>query len=169
MAKIRYKADAGGCLERTALRSRDHEFVSLPAQFIIYTGKHLQSGLRPLLLHAGAGMTRLDPKAAAERLRPLLITEPAPVHTEAYITEVCEHLGLEPTPLNLSHVTRLLVLADIGEHRASQYPKALNVRNEYGKMVPALYPHGHPKSGTPVVFEDEAAEAAYHAGASASG
>ena len=40
--QICHKADAGGCLERTALRSRDHEFVGLPAQFIIDAGKHLQ-------------------------------------------------------------------------------------------------------------------------------
>ena len=40
--QIRYKADARRCLERTALRSRDHEFVGLLAQFTIYAGKHLQ-------------------------------------------------------------------------------------------------------------------------------
>jgi hypothetical protein len=40
--QIRYKADAGGCLKRAALRSRDHEFVGLSARFIIYAGKHLQ-------------------------------------------------------------------------------------------------------------------------------
>jgi hypothetical protein len=39
---IRNKADAGRCLERTALRSRDHEFVGLPARFIIDAAKHLQ-------------------------------------------------------------------------------------------------------------------------------
>lgn len=40
--QIRYKADAGGCLEGTALWSRDHDFIGLPAQFIIDAGKHLQ-------------------------------------------------------------------------------------------------------------------------------
>ena len=40
--QIRHKADAGGCLERAALRSRDREVVGLPAQFIICAGKHLQ-------------------------------------------------------------------------------------------------------------------------------
>ena len=46
--QIRYKADAGGCLERTALRSRDHELVGLPAQFIIDAGKHLQGPVQHL-------------------------------------------------------------------------------------------------------------------------
>jgi hypothetical protein len=111
---------------------------------------------------------KLDPKAAAEAIRPLLVKYPVPAtedeeRIQSYIMEVCKHLGLEPTPLNFSHVTMLLARANIERHDASEYPKALNKRDRNRRMVPVTYPDDHPKAGQDVVFENEAEETAYHA------
>lgn len=62
-----------------------------------------------------------------------------------------------------------MAAANVEHHHPNEYQKALNARNEYGRMVPVLYPHGHPKYGLPVVFESAEEEAAYHAGAAAPG
>jgi len=78
-------------------------------------------------------------------------------------------IGLESTPLNFACVSHAMAAANVEHHHPNEYQKALNARNEYGRMVPVLYPHGHPKYGLPVVFESAEEEAAYHAGAAAPG
>jgi hypothetical protein len=70
-------------------------------------------------------------------------------------------IGLEPTPLNFARVSHAMAGANVEHHHPNEYPKALNARNEYGRLVPVLYPHGHPKYGLPVVFDSQEDEAAY--------
>ena len=106
-------------------------------------------------------MVALDPKSAAERILPLLRADP----TADLTNTVCRHLDLEPTPDNLVHVARLMAKAGIEHYHPIPYPKTHVVRNERGKLVAAVWPANHPKAGLPVIFEDEAEEAAYHAGA----
>jgi hypothetical protein len=78
--------------------------------------------------------------------------------------QVCRQIWtLEPTPDNLVHVARLMAKAGIEHYHPIPYPKTHVVRNGRGKLVAAVWLANHPKAGLPVIFEDEAEEAAYHA------
>jgi hypothetical protein len=46
------------------------------------------------------------------------------------------------------------------ETAENEYPKALNEMVD-GKLVPVMWPKGHPKGGTEVVFENAEEEKAY--------
>lgn len=108
----------------------------------------------------------LDPKAAAEVIRKDWETEAGPLSPDdrralTFLEEVCEHLGIEATPANAAHVGHLLSKHGIQQHDPAEYPKALNERDDRGRMVPAKYPHGHPCAGQDIVFADADEEEAW--------
>lgn len=113
-------------------------------------------------------MTKLDPKAAAEAITPLLKKDPVPAvdpntqHTEHYIEKVCEFLGLSPDVHVQNHIAALLAKAGIEPHMADEYPKALSFKNKKtGRLVPAVYPADHANAGQVVVFDTEDDESGY--------
>lgn len=101
-------------------------------------------------------MVTLDAKAAAEQIHKavniaLANDHPSPEerHSLAFVTEVCNHLGLEPTPHNCTLVAGELVKAGIAPHLAQEYPKVIGQRKKVnGKGEPILDEHGR------VVMED---------------
>jgi hypothetical protein len=114
-------------------------------------------------------MPDLDPKAAADAIRPAWAKEAPPVsaeeqHVIAYLTEVCKWLGVEPTPINIAHAQMLLTKADIGKHRADEYPKMLNAKDKFNRTVPLYWRDDHPtRANTPIIFETAEEEEFYNA------
>lgn len=120
-------------------------------------------------------MTTLDPKATADAIRAAWnrnppAPEPDQLHELSFLEEVCKHLGVEPTPFNLSHVARLMAKHDIDQHKADEYPKALNTKDDRGRAVPVLYPDDDPegRAGLPVIFNNADEERNYGSGLPAS-
>lgn len=113
-------------------------------------------------------MPKLDAKAAAAAIRDQWTKEPPPVsaeeqHVQAYLTDVCKELGVEPTPINIAHASQLLAKAGVERHKPNEFPKAYNKKDDMGRIVPVVWPDGHPSAGLPVVFESEQDETAYEA------
>ena len=111
-------------------------------------------------------MKTFDPKAAAEAIRKDWESEAGPLSPDdrralTFLEKVCEHLGVEASPANAAHVGHLLSKHGIQQHDPAEYPKALNEKDERGKLVPAKYPHGHPCAGADIVFVDEDDEQAW--------
>ena len=113
-------------------------------------------------------MTIMDPKAAAEAIKAAWDKNPpAPSpderHAVAFLESVCEHLGVAPDPINVTHVAYLMGKAHIEQHKPSEYPKALNAMNG-GRLVSVLWPEGDPegRAGKPVIFDTPEEEAAYN-------
>lgn len=104
-------------------------------------------------------MTRLDPKSAAVVIRPLSAQYPPEDHAAA---AVCKHLGIEPTAINLSHVSWLLGVANVENFVPELFPR---MHLENGK--PVVYPEGHHRQGEMVVFASPEEESSYMAGTAA--
>lgn len=110
---------------------------------------------------------KLDPKATADRLRPLLAKEPpAPAPDDqrklAFLEEVCGHLDLDPNALNVSHVAKLMGEAGIEQHAADEYPKAVNGTDTRGRLVPLVWKPGHANAGQHIIFADADEETAFN-------
>lgn len=114
-------------------------------------------------------MAKLDPKSAADQIRLAWAKNPPQqsaeqTHAESFFKEVCEHLGVEPTPGNLAHASMLLAQQHIEPHFADEYPKALTVKDpKTHRMVPVLWPDDHENAGLPVVFNSAEEEQDYQA------
>lgn len=90
-------------------------------------------------------MQILDAKAAAHAIHELVNKAIHPAsddhHIAAFVTEVCGHLGLEPSHTNVAIVTKALHESDIQPHRKQDYPKMLvgpemKDGKETGRIVP---------------------------------
>jgi len=111
-------------------------------------------------------MTIMDPKAAAEAIKDAwesnpAAPEPGERHRLTFLEEVCEHLGVEASTINVSHVAHLMAKAGIEHHQPEEYPKALNEADKTGRLRPVLWPQDHPLAGTAVVFANAEEETAY--------
>src|SRR5574337_2227599 len=111
-------------------------------------------------------MINLDPKAAADRIRDLLAKEPTPIqpqdrHQLSFLEKVCEHLGIEATPLNVAHVAHLMNKAGVDQHQPDEYLKMLTRKDADGYVIPVKYPEGHAKHGLNVVFHSREEEDEY--------
>lgn len=109
---------------------------------------------------------KLDPKATAEVIR----TDLAPPQLESesrhhmtFLEAVAEHLGLDKTPEVFTRITQAMTRKGIEPHEPAEYPKALNVKDPRGRVVPVQYPDHDPKAGTNVVFANADEEADYMA------
>ena len=96
-------------------------------------------------------MKTLDAKAAAEEIHQsvniaLANDHPTPEdrHSLSFVQDVCDHLGLEPTPHNCAIVAGELAKHDIAPHTVQEYPKSIGrtalvgadgqpVRDEFGR------------------------------------
>jgi hypothetical protein len=112
--------------------------------------------------------TRLDPKAAADRIRGAFHERPAlhpdARHAHAFAKEVCGHLDVEPTADNIAQVNRLLHETNIAPHVVEGYPKmATRAATQsdvdgkrvrfVGELIPVL-----DEAGNPVVHESAESE-----------
>lgn len=106
-------------------------------------------------------MVKLDAKSAADRIRMEVLGRPdisaEARHTLAFVSAVCEELGLESDPPNMQAVAAALQKADIHPHFVEEYPKMLT--DDKGKPV------RHGEDGPIVVFNDAAEEKNYKSGA----
>jgi hypothetical protein len=112
---------------------------------------------------------KLDPKATADRLRPLLAKEPPAPPAEdqrklAFLEEVCKLLGIEANALNVSHIANLMAKAGIEQHVVDDYPKALNGKDSRGRIIPMVWNTGHANAGNSVIFESEEDEKEFKEG-----
>jgi hypothetical protein len=112
-------------------------------------------------------MAKVNPQEAADAVRPLLKDDPWPPgdpHRDHYFEAVCAALEVLPIHDNVAHVVALMEKAGVEPDDNWLYPKAHNVKNKHGKLVPAKYPDGHPKAGQDVVFATPEEEAEYQGG-----
>lgn len=101
-------------------------------------------------------MRKLDPKTAANEIRNRVVNtpgaDPMVLHMHKFVLEVCEHLGIEPSPPHFITVVQALEDAEIEPHQVVEYPKMLT---ENGKAVCDEHDH-------PIVFNSEQEENDYH-------
>lgn len=101
---------------------------------------------------------KLDPKSAANKIRPLMKTTPPPFspedrHALAFAEQVCTELKLEPSAANVAYVGNLMAKANIEQYVAQPYPFMLSERDDRNRLVARKWPENHPtRAGLPIVF-----------------
>ncbi len=74
-------------------------------------------------------MKHLGATEAANAIRGIIATDtsartdPAQAHRMKFVKDVCEKLGLDPSPENMQHVAVVLREQDIALHEGHEYPK----------------------------------------------
>jgi hypothetical protein len=64
----------------------------------------------------------------------------------------------------MAHVAGLMAKAGIEQHVVDDYPKAINVQDNRGRIVPLVWRPGHANAGNAVVFESEEEEKGFKEG-----
>ena len=113
-------------------------------------------------------MAKLNPKEAAEVIRPMLETSHVPLTPEqryaaAFYDAVCRELNLESNHNNVAHVSSLLDKAGVEVPTGDSYPRMLTTHDTRNRVVAQVWPDNHPtRAGQEVVLSSKEEEDFYH-------